>query len=338
MSWTIKDVAKYANVSTATVSRIINNYPRGYSEETKQTVLKVIEELGYQPNAVARGLVCKRTQTIGVLVPNVSNMFASEVLNGIEDVAHSLEHSVIVCNTDSNGSRTMEYLRVLREKRVDGIIFTSEVLKAPYYEAVRDMDVPIVLVSTISQKHQVPYVKVDDEQATYGGTQYLIDRGHRRIAMLSGPKEDPIAGQPRVEGYQRALSANRIEVDPSLVFYGKDFGYHVGHAMLDAILKSTPAVTAVLASSDELAAGVLSRAYQLGVKVPDELSVLGFDNTKIAEMVTPPLTVIAQPLYEMGKTASKMLFAMLGGERIASQIIPFEIIERSTVATRDLSK
>jgi len=333
VNWTIKDVAKYANVSTATVSRIINNISRGYSEETKHRVLKVIEELNYQPNAVARGLVSKRTNTIGVLLPNVSNMFASEVLNGIEDVAHSLEHSVIVCNTDSNGSRTMEYLRMLSEKRVDGIIFTSEILTDAYYEAVRDMNVPIVLVSTMSDKHQVPYVKVDDQQATYGGTQYLIERGHRRIAMLSGPKEDPIAGQPRVEGYQRALTANGIEVDPSCIFYARDFGHQMGYGMLEQILQCSPAVTAVLASSDELAAGVLSRAYELGIKVPAELSVLGFDNTKIAEMVTPPLSVIAQPLYDMGKIASEMLFDLLAGRNIANQVVPFEVIERDTVAT-----
>lgn len=334
MSWTIKDVAKSANVSTATVSRIVNGYPRGYSDETKQKVLKVIEELNYQPNAVARGLVSKRTRTIGVLLPNVSNMFASEVLNGIEDVAHALEHSVIVCNTDSNGSRTMEYLRVLNEKRVDGIIFTSEVLTDGYYQAIKDMNVPVVLVSTVSHKHQVPYVKVDDEQATYSGTQYLVDHGHRQIAMLSGPEKDPIAGKPRVEGYKKALLANGIAVDSQYIFYGKDFGHRTGYHMLDNILKCSPAVTALFASSDELAAGVLSRAYELGIRVPTELSVVGFDNTKIAEMVTPPLTAIAQPLYDMGKTASKMLFDMLKGKRIASQIMPFEVIERDTVATK----
>lgn len=330
MNPTIKDVAKHARVSTATVSRIINNHPHGYSEETRQRVLQAIEALNYQPNALARGLVSNRTSTIGVLLPDVSKLFASEILNGIEDVANTLDHSVIVCNTDSNGSRTMKYLRVLKEKRVDGIIFVSEVLTDLYYQTLKEMRIPTLLVSTMSEKFQVPYVKVDDEQAAYGGTQYLIDCGHRHIALLSGSISDPIAGKPRVDGYRRALQDNNIPVNEDYIFYGKDFGNVTGYKSLDDIIK-IPEITAVFAVSDELAAGILSRAYQLGIKVPDELSVLGYDNTKVAEIVIPPLTVVGQPLYEMGKLASEMLFEMIAGKRISSQIMPFEIVERYSV-------
>ena len=141
MDPTIKDVAKKANVSIATVSRILNDKP-GFSMKTKMKVLKVIEEIGYQPNAIARGLVSKRTQTIGVLMPTLLDMFAARILNGIDDYAHDIGSSVIVCNTDNNGQRTLKYLRVLAEKRVDGIIFMSEYLKDEYYKVMSDMKVP----------------------------------------------------------------------------------------------------------------------------------------------------------------------------------------------------
>ncbi len=149
MNPTIKDVAKKADVSVATVSRILNNLT-GYSDKTRQKVMQAIRELGYQPNAIARGLVNKRTETIGVLVPDLSGSFASEVLSGVEDFAQLHGYSVIVCNTDEDGKRTMNYLQVLREKQVDGILLVSEPLKEEYYRTLQDMRTPFVLISSLS--------------------------------------------------------------------------------------------------------------------------------------------------------------------------------------------
>lgn len=331
MNPTIKDVARQSNVSIATVSRILNNKP-GYSEETKDRVLKAIAELGYQPNGVARGLINKRTQTIGVLFPELSSMVASEVIKGIEDVSHQQGSSVIVCNTDCNGKRTMDYLKLLSEKRVDGIIFASEVLKEEYYKTLAEMKVPVVLLSTLSTDFQIPYIKVDDFQAAFNATQYLINNGHERIAMISGNKEDPIAGIPRIAGYKKALQNHGIHFKEEWFISYLNFDFDSGYKGVSEIFNRAIDVTAIFASSDELAAGVLSRAYELGIKVPDQLSIIGYDNTKLAKMINPPLTTLAQPLYDMGCEGAEMLYEMLQtGKMVSSRILQHNIIERKTV-------
>lgn len=331
MNPTIKDVAKKANVSIATVSRILNDKP-GFSENTKNKVLKTIDELGYHPNAIARGLVNKKTQTIGVLIPTVSNMFSSEILNGIEDYANEEGFSVIVCNTASDGIKTMNYLEVLAEKRVDGLIIVSEYIKEGYYKAITDMEVPIVLVSTISFQYPIPYVKVDDKHAAFSATNYLIKNGHTKIAMITGNKNDPIAGIPRIEGYKSALLANGIPVDENYIFYSEGFAHQYGIEGMEELLKRKLDFTAIFASSDELAVGAMSVAYKNGIKIPDDLSIIGYDNTKLAEMVIPSLTTVSQPLYDMGLKAATMLFSMKQtGESIDSRIMQHEIIERETV-------
>lgn len=331
MNPTIKDVAKKANVSTATVSRILNGLP-GYSDETRQKVQKVIEELGYQPNAIARGLVNKRTKTLGVLLPNVSSMFASEILNGIEDTAHESDYSVIVCNTDSNGVRTLKYLQVLNEKRVDGIIFTSEELKEDYYKAMKEMNVPIVLVSTASDLYPLPYVKVNDMRAAYSATEYLIKNGHKKIAMISGRREDPIAGVPRVNGFKKALEDYGIPFEQNRITYGIDFGFKTGIMCMEELLKNAPDTTAIFAASDEIAIGAISVANKYNVKIPDQLSIIGYDNLKIAEMSVPPLTTVGQPLYEIGQTSANLLINMIDNNgTVKSKTISHKIIERQTV-------
>ncbi|RDI36890.1 LacI family DNA-binding transcriptional regulator [Falsibacillus pallidus] len=331
MSATIKDVAKHANVSIATVSRIINKKP-GFSPETEQKVLDSIQALGYQPNALARGLINKDTQTIGVLFPAVSNMFASEVLSGIEEYANEMGSSVIVCNTAEDGERTLKYLQVLSEKRVDGIIIVSEYIKEEYYKALSEMKIPKVLVSSISFEYPIPYVKVDDRHASFSAVNYLIGKGHRKIAMIAGNSTDPIAGVPRIEGYMAALRANGIEPSNDMIIHCDGFGHKDGVQAMKDIMDRDMDITAVFASSDELAVGAMSHAIRHGIRVPDDLSVMGYDDTKLAEMMIPSLTTVAQPLYEMGLMAATMLFDMKSsGAVIESRIMNHKIMERETV-------
>ncbi|MEF2969132.1 LacI family DNA-binding transcriptional regulator [Paenibacillus sp. M1] len=330
MSSTIKDVAKKVGVSVATVSRVLNNLP-GYSEDTKRKVLQAVEELGYQPNAIARGLVNKRTETIGVLFPSVSSSFSSLILHGIESVAQEHNYSVIVCNTAEDGKRTMKYLQLLREKQVDGIIFSSGLLEPEYNEVVRAMNVPLVLVATKSEFDDVPYIKVDDRQAAYDAAEYLIRRGHRRIAMIGGAESDRIAGQPRYEGFRQALRDHGIPLREELMQDG-GFTFDGGLRAAERLLTAAPDVTAVFAAADEMAIAVISAAAKLGIAVPEQLSVVGYDDLKLAEMSNPPLTTVAQPLREMGELASRKLIAMLdSGAPAASEILPHRIIERQTV-------
>ncbi|MNO71014.1 Catabolite control protein A [compost metagenome] len=225
----------------------------------------------------------------------------------------------------------MKYLQVLREKQVDGIIFSSEVLKEEYYEALKSMDVPVVLVATHSEYKSVPYVKVDDWKASYEATEYLIHQGHRHIAMLGGNEGDAIAGKPRIDGYKQALLDNGIVLRDELVFDGC-FQFDCATAAAEKLLLTVPEVTAVFAASDEMAIALISVAAKHGISVPDQISVIGYDNLKLAKMSNPPLTTVAQPLYKMGKLAAYKLISMITSkERVVSEIVPHEIIERNTV-------
>ncbi|MFB5662552.1 LacI family DNA-binding transcriptional regulator [Alteribacillus sp. HJP-4] len=332
MNPTIKDVAKYANVSIATVSRILNNTSVGYSDKTKKKVLQAIDELSYKPNAVARGLINNKTQTIGVLFPSVSGMVTSELLYGIEGVAHQHGHSIIVCNTSSSGKKTVDYLRLLNEKRVDGLVFASEVLKNEHYQLIEEMRIPAVLVSTKSPRHPLPYVKVDDRDAAYTAVSYLIDNGHRSIGMMSGSPKDPIAGRPRIEGYKAALQENDITVEKSYIVDAEGFSYENGRTAFEKLLKQASGITAVFAASDEMAVGAIASAYKIGVNIPKDISIIGYDNIKISEMAVPPLTTLAQPLREMGEKSAELLFeALKTGKNGSSIIMPHHVVERESV-------
>nr|WP_059173315.1 LacI family DNA-binding transcriptional regulator [Bacillus sp. FJAT-27445] len=331
MASTIKDVAKKANVSIATVSRILNGQP-GYSVKTKQKVLQVIDELGYQPNAVARGLINKKTHTIGVLFPSLWGSLVTEWLRGIEKAASDGGSSVIVCHTESNGEKTMKYLQLLGEKRVDGIIFASEVLQEEYYQVIKKMKVPLVLLSTKSDSLPVPYVKVDDFQAAYSATEYLIQKGHKSIGMISGNSEDIIAGIPRIDGFIKAMKDNDIPFNENSIVKTRGFGFDEGKTGMRDLLSQKPDVTAIFAASDEIAIGAISTAYLLGKKVPEEISIIGYDNIDIASMSVPPLTTIHQPFIEMGEIAGKMLLDMMETDQVPdSKIIKHTIIERNSV-------
>lgn len=327
---TIKDVAKRANVSIATVSRVLNNLP-GYSDKTRQLVMKAVEETGYQPNAIARGLINKRTQTIGVLLPSVSSSFSSELLHGIELHAHEHEYSVVICNTGDDGNRTLKYLQVLREKQTDGVIFASEVLKDEYYQTIQAMGIPTMLVSSQSAHSSIPFVKVDDYRAAYDAVSYLIGKGHTQIAMVAGTKEDTIAGIPRVKGYLQALQDHNLYFREEALVYG-DFKFESGYSAMETLVRGNAGITAVFAASDEMAIGALSYAAKHGVKIPEDISLIGYDDLKLAEMVVPPLTTIHQPLSDMGALACEKLINMIEtGVLAESTIIQHRIVERNTV-------
>lgn len=331
MPYTIKDVAQKANVSIATVSRILNDQT-GYSKKTKEKVLKVIEEIGYQPNGVARGLITKRTHSIGVLFPHLSGSLVTELLRGIEKSASAHGSSVFVCHTESDSNKTMKYLKLLNEKRVDGIIFTSEDLQDEYNQYIKKINIPMVLLATQSEKYPFPFVKVNDHDAAYSAAQYLIQKGHTRIAMISGNADDLIAGKPRIDGFIKALRDNNIPIEEEHIIVTKGFGFSEGVTGLKSLLAIDSKITAIFAASDEIAFGAISTAYHLGIKVPEELSIIGYDNLSIAEMSIPPLTTVAQPFVEMGETAGNILFKMLETEELAeSQIVMHQIVERMSV-------
>ena len=193
------------------------------------------------------------------------------------------------------------------------------------------MQIPYVLVSTECQYDNVPYVKVDDFQAAYDAVEYLIRYGHRKIALLSGTKHDTIAGIPRIEGYKKALEQHGIPVNESYIAYG-DFLFETGCKAMEELLTHAPDLTAIFAASDEMAIAAISVAAKHGIKVPDELSIIGYDDLKLARMSVPPLTTVRQPLYEMGNLSCQKLIRMIQTEEPeSSMIIDHSIIERQTV-------
>ncbi|GGM19565.1 LacI family transcriptional regulator [Paraliobacillus quinghaiensis] len=339
MKHTIKDVAKRANVSIATVSRILNEKD-GYSEDTKEMVLRVIEELGYHPNAIARGLINNKTHTVGVLVPSLTGTFATELLSGIEQVTHEVGSNVIVCYTEFQGVKTMKYLQMLNEKRVDGIIFISAELTEEYYSYVESMSIPMVLLCSESDKYQVPYVRVNDRAGGYTATKYLIDNGHRNIGLISGSEDDVLTSVQRAEGYKAALIDHNIAVNENNMVFNDDFLFEDGIQGMKTLMERAPDLTAVFAASDELALGAISVAYQYNKRVPEDISVIGYDNLRLAEMSHPPLTSVSQPLNDMGAKAAQMLFEMQESKMITpSCIMPHQIIERKSVhSLKDFKK
>jgi LacI family transcriptional regulator len=326
MAVKISDVAKKAGVSSATVSRIINNLS-GYSENTRKKVQQAINELGFKPNAVARGLVISKTHTIGVLMPSLSSRFSFKLLKGIEKVAHERGYSVIVCNTDRNGERTMEYLRILSEKRVDGILFISEWMEKEYGDYLMELKIPVALVATETEDFPFPSVKTDDYQASRGAVRYLIEQGHRKIGLITGRPEDKIAGYPRIRGYEDALTEAGIPSNPLSISYG-DFHYNSGIESMNELLDRSPGLTAVFCTSDEMALGALSALRSYGVKVPEEISIMGYDDTQDAEMAYPTLTTVHQPIEEMGERAMDLL---LSRDKNESVVFRYSICKRDSV-------
>lgn len=327
---TIKDVAKKSNVSVATVSRILNDLD-GYSEETRKKVMQVIDEIGYRRNDIARNLKIKSTHTIGVLLPEVSTNFYIEILSGISDAAHINGYSVIICNAGDNGKRTEEYIRVMIERQVDGIIVCSLPPEKSLIKKIIGVNIPVILISTLYRGYSIPYVKVDDYKASYASVEYLIKNGHKKIAMIGGKKEDPIAGLPRLEGFIQALKDNKLDVRENLIKHN-GFSFKDGIISMEELLKEKEKFTAIFAACDDIAVGALSVAHKTGLKVPDDISIIGYDNTNVAEMAYPPLTTLAQPLYEMGQKSVEMLIKKINlNAEVESVIMPFKIVERDTV-------
>lgn len=332
---TIRDVAQLAGTSIATVSRVLNNQ-EGFSEDTRKRVMDACDKLGYESNAIARSLKKMKTKTIGVVFPNISSMLMNEFLNGIEEIAHEKNYSVIVSYSYSDTDRMLKSLKTFQEKRVDGIIFASEDLKDKYYDYIKKMKIPLVLLSTSSEEYDVPSVKVDDYKASYAAVEYLIQKGHTEIGLLGGNSTDTVTGIPRFIGYQKALLDNGLTFDKRKVAYGHDYGFEDGQKLLPILLDQYPEMTAVYAMSDSIAVGAISKAHQLNINIPKQLSIIGFDNIIISQMITPSLTTVAQPLIQMGSAAADLLLKLINKTTIDEKhlLLPFTIIERDSVTKR----
>lgn len=330
MKITIREIARRAGVSTATVSRIINGLG-GYNDDTKEKVLAVIEETGYKGNASALKDYNhpKVDKLIGVLVPDLETDFYAKIISGLEEVARKQGYSILISNTGKEGKNTYEDINVLKKRKVSGIALVGTFLDEILYEKLERTKIPYILISSTSYKYQVPYIKVDSFQAVYAAVGYLLAQGHTQIAMIAGTSKKGMSN--REMGYRKAMEDAGLTVKESRIAYG-DFSFQSGKTCMKKLLDLDKQITAVFAASDDMAIGAISAAYERGMSVPNELSVIGYDNTKVAEMSYPPLTTIAQPLYEMGIEGMKILIKYIEThEKQSSVVMPFELIERKSV-------
>lgn len=329
MTVTIKDVAKKAGVGLGTVSRVLNNHP-SVSKETRKKVLDAIKELDYNPNAIARSLKIKSTKSIGVMIPDISSAFYSDIVRGIEDIANQYKYNIILLNTDLKREKEKESLIMLKEKKADGILFISNTINDKLKKDFRSINIPLVLVATKDENNEFYSVTIDNEKAAYIATEYLIKLGHKRIAMLAGKKDDPNAGIPRINGYKRALKEHGIEVDDNLILHG-DYKFKSGFQNMLKFLKLKDKPTAIFAASDTMAVGAASCAMQHGFNIPRDFSIIGFDGIELAQYFYPPITTIKQPRYAMGAKGMEKLLKLIQGEEVEKgEVLGVELIERSS--------
>ncbi|MGA4709897.1 catabolite control protein A [Bacillus safensis] len=327
---TIYDVAREANVSMATVSRVVNGNPN-VKPTTRKKVLEAIDRLGYRPNAVARGLASKKTTTVGVIIPDISSIFYSELARGIEDIATMYKYNIILSNSDQNTDKELHLLNTMLGKQVDGIVFMGGNITDVHVEEFKRSPVPIVLAASVEEQAQTPSVNINYEQAIYDSVQLLVEKGHRRIAFVSGPMSEPINSVRKLAGYKRALEEAGIAFDDALVAEG-DYSYDSGIEALAHLLEQSDKPTAVIAATDEMALGVIHGAQDRGVSIPEDLEVIGFDNTRLSLMVRPQLTTVVQPTYDIGAVAMRLLTKLMNKEQVDDQIVelPHRIEERQS--------
>jgi LacI family transcriptional regulator len=317
---TIRDVARVAGVSPATVSRVVNGLI-GYSDATQRRVEAAVAELNYEPDSLARGLKTKQAAVIGVLAPVVSDALASEIMSGVESAARDRGYSVMLGRTGPAATFAAGYLRTLRTYRAAGVILISSAV-TPDMRRALGSNVPLMAVA-IRDRSRFPSLAIDDERAAYDGTKYLLGLGHRRIGLLAGDPASVLVNTPRKRGYLRAMA----EAGASPVIEHGNSLYDSAPPALGRLLLQDPGLTAVFALSDEMGAAVVNELQRLGRRVPDEISVLGFDNTRTSQHVHPALSTVAQPLVRMGELAVEKLLA--AGD-LGPKILPHRVVERGS--------
>lgn len=302
--YTLRDVAKAAGVSHMTVSRVLNNNPR-VSATTREKVQKVITELGYEPDARARAFVTKKSQLLGLVVSDISNPFNAEISRGIEDKAFEMGYSLIFCSSDESPQRTEACVKHMLRTGVDGMIFTSVRLKEPAVEKLIAEGFPVVLVNRKLSSSDYHYVVCNNFLGSYTATKHLLKLGYKKIAMISGYSKFS-TGLDRLKGYQKALEDNGVPQRSEYVIetsFSAEGGFEAAKALL--ALKDRP--EAILCGNDYIAFGVMDAAEASGLSIPEDVALIGFDDTDFAARSRIKLTSVSQKIYEMGSIAIQII-------------------------------
>lgn len=330
---TIEDVARAAGVSRQTVSRAINDLGE-ISPQTRARVLRIAEEMGYRPSSIARGLATRRTHTVGLVIPDVANPFFSDVARGAEHVACAAGYNVFLCNTDEAPKRELAVLQSLEEKRVDGVVLCSSRLDDRELRAVVARHPAVVLVNRrlelADEENGVGVVVLDDVVGGHMATQHLLDSGHRAVGFLAGPSTSH-SGRQRAKGYRASLANAGLPHSPAWAPHCPS-DVNGGHQAASDLLAVHPELTALFCYNDLVAVGALQACTDLGRRVPDDLAIVGFDDTLLAALVTPPLTTCRVPRYELGVQAMRLLLDQISGclNECAEIVLRPELIIRAS--------
>ncbi len=310
MKVTIKDIARIAEVSTATVSKVINNKDDDIGQATKDRVRRIIKEYNYVPNIMARSLVTKKTKTIGLVIPDIRNPFFPELARGAEDKANEEGYNIIFCNTDDVLTKEEKYINMLIEKMIDGIIFTASSKRTNGFENLQHTSIPIILVDRdIDFKGVKGKITVNNFQGAYEGTQHLLQSGYKKIVFISGPLLSK-PGIDRYEGYKKALTDFHIPDEDAMMLEGEyksEWGYEAVKILIEKNIK----FDSLFCGDDLIAIGAIKSLKEEGISIPYDVGIVGFDDIYLASLIDPELTTIKQPNYEMGYQAASMLISVL---------------------------
>lgn len=325
----IQQVARHAGVSVATVSRVLNGQ-NTVSSKTKLKVEEAIKELNYEPSMLGRNLRNSESRIVLILIPTISNPFYLEIIKGIENVAISHNYNILLCETDSDPEKENIYFDLVRKKMADGIISMDPAVNVDTLKQLAEK-YAIIQCSEYGGGIGIPYVTIDNEEASYRAVKHLLQIGHTKIALMN-TDEKFLYARERKMGYERALKEHGIEMNNNYIFYTKDLGFENGQQAMKKILKLKERPTAVFAVSDLLAIGALKEINASGLIVPNDMAVVGFDKIDFSNMTNPTLTTVAQPMYKMGTTAAKMLIEKIQGNKVDSVVLDFELVIRESTA------
>lgn len=328
MTITMKQIAELAEVSAATVSKIINGRDEHISQTTRDKVLKIIEEHQFSPNTVAKGLRVKKTSTIGFVLPDITNPFFPEIARGIEDIANQNGFAVVFCNTDNKAEREQACVSFLQSKMVDGLIFTRAI-RTSFFENYLSKNIPTVIVDrdVNTAGSAIGKVYTDTLAAVHEATQLLLSKGCKRVGFISAMSTSQ---SDRYNGYLHALEENGLPLDESIVYrehYSAETGYR---GALEIMRKAK--LDGIVCGNDLIAAGAMQAIRQTGLQIPNDVRIIGVDNIYFSKFLYPPLTTIEQPAYEMGAAAAKMLINhILHGMPMREEKLDYKLILRDTV-------
>ena len=331
---TITDVASEAGVHPSTVSRVLNGHAGStIRPATRERVLAAADILGYRPSALARSLRLQRTLTLGMLVPDITNPFFSSIIKGAEDAARERGYNLILCNSEDQAEREAAYLLLLRERQVDGVLIASSQMADETIEGLRADSFPFVLVNRAAQDGEDLAVVVDNHAAAVEVVAHLAALGHRRVGHIAGP-QNTTTGRDRREGYEAGVRAHGLAHEPALVVEADAFSEDAGNRALGIMLAGPARPTAVFAANDLIAVGMLQRLRRIGVRVPDDLSIVGFNDIPLAGLLEPALTTVRVPQLAMGVAGAHLLIDRLEGRPIGEirLTLPTELVIRASSA------